>query len=250
MARKAAPKKRDGTHIRKGVKGTSSTGKVKNVNADQTNWRRKVQQSRLKFDDDTKRVFLEELAASGLKGRAAKKAGISMQTVGVHRENDPDFEEAFIAAEATYRDSLAEEVTRRGRDGWLEPVFGKDGRHFDNLCDDQGVPIMRHKETGELVYAHQYALLDPGERKKVLEPVLVPATIRKFSDRMLELDLKRVDPTYRDKSSVDVNATGGGVLVAPAGVSPEDWIKREEEKNGGRVDPRLRAKQAEAEEQS
>ena len=41
-----------------------------------------------------------------------------------------------------------------------------------------------------------------------------------YSDRMLELEAKRVDPSYRDRQQVDMNVTGG-VMVVP-GLDP-NW---------------------------
>lgn len=218
----------------------STTGK-RNPKVDQSNWRTRLQQSRVKFDDDQKEIYLRELAEHGLKGRAAEAAGVCPQTVGNHLENDPDFEAAHNAALESYRDTLADEVRRRGRDGWLEPVYNKDGRVYESALDDDGLPIMRHKDENRLVYAQEYGHWGAEERK-VLEPIMVPAYIRKFSDRMLELDVKRVDPSFRDKSSVDLNHAGGGVLVAPAEMTPEEWIQREQERNKERQDPRERAK--------
>lgn len=223
----------------------STTGKRK-PKVDQTNWRKRLQQSRIKFDDEQKETFLDELSRHGLKGRAAKAAGVSLQTINNHLEIDPEFEEAHETALSSYRDILADEVRRRGVDGWLEPVYNKDGRVFDQLLDDRNLPIMRHKETGALVHAEEYMAWSKDD-VKMLEPIMVPAFIRKFSDRMLELDVKRVDPTYRDKSTVDLNHAGGGVLVAPEGQDPEDWIKEQEEKNKEREDPRIKAKREQAE---
>jgi len=54
----------------------------------------------------------------------------------------------------------------------------------------------------------------------------VVGTVRKKSDRILELMLKKAIPSYRDKAAAEVNMTGG-VLVVPA-VSPdaETWQKQ------------------------
>ncbi len=40
-----------------------------------------------------------------------------------HRRNDPEFNKAWKAAEAIGLDALEDEVTRRGTEGWEEPVF-------------------------------------------------------------------------------------------------------------------------------
>lgn len=49
--------------------------------------------------------------------------------------------------------------------------------------------------------------------------------VRKFSDRMLELQAKRVEPEYRDKSAVDVNVKGGVLVVNPSDIeNKEVWL--------------------------
>lgn len=53
-------------------------------------------------------------------------------------------------------------------------------------------------------------------------------TIRKFSDRLLELNAKRFVPEYRDKLEVDANIHQSGVLVvsSPDGINVEDWANK------------------------
>ena len=218
-AKRKAPAKR---------KYPSSTGKVKNVKADQTNWRVKLQQSRIKFDDDQKQVYLVELAKHGLKGRSARAAGVSNQTVRDHMENDEEFATNYEEALEEYRDLLADEVRRRGADGWLEPVYNKDGRVFEPLMDlDKGVVAYHNKNNEMAWFPSREAASEEGHDRVVM----VPAFVRKFSDRMLELDVKRVDPSYRDKQTIDLNNTGGGVLVAPAGMTVEEAIVEGEKAN-------------------
>ena len=49
--------------------------------------------------------------------------------------------------------------------------------------------------------------------------------IRKFSDRLLELQAKRYEPEYRDKSAVDLNVTGGVLAINPNAVEDkEEWL--------------------------
>lgn len=62
-----------------------------------------------------------------------------------------------------------------------------------------------------------------------LEPVFYKGDcigfVRKFSDRMLELQAKRYIPEYRDKAAVDLSVTGG-VLVINGGdiIDKEEWL--------------------------
>lgn len=47
-----------------------------------------------------------------------------------------------------------------------------------------------------------------------------------YSDRLLELEAKRVEPAYRDKAGVEIN-TGKGVLVVQgSGMSEADWNEK------------------------
>ena len=198
----------------------STTGKVKNVKADQSNWRTRLQESRIKFDDDQKERYLAALAETGRKGVAALTANVSMQTVNNHRDNDPDFSDACDAAQEQYNDAVAGEVRRRGQEGYIRAVYNKDGRVYDQLQDKDQNQAWRD-EDGNVVFMSP--LVKPPENMK---PVYVPAWERHYSDRMLELEAKRVDPSYRDKSSLDVSANhGGGVLVAPPDTTPEQFIK-------------------------
>ncbi len=49
-------------------------------------------------------------------------------------------------------------------------------------------------------------------------------TTREYPIRLIELELKKVDDGYRDKREINMNVSGG-VLVAPAGLSIEEWEK-------------------------
>ncbi len=49
--------------------------------------------------------------------------------------------------------------------------------------------------------------------------------IRKFSDRLLELQAKRYEPEYRDKSAVDVNVKGGVLAITQSDIEDkEEWL--------------------------
>jgi hypothetical protein len=50
--------------------------------------------------------------------------------------------------------------------------------------------------------------------------------VRRFSERMMELTLKKHRPEYRDKITVDANVRGGVLLVAATASSPEEWRRK------------------------
>ena len=200
------PMKRDAKKVpkRKSRKGTqpTSTGK-RRPNVVMDNWLTKLQKSRIKFDDDQAEIYLLELSKYGLKLRAAKAAGVCLQTVANREKNDPDFGIAREEAMETYNDKIGAEVRRRGVDGFEEAIFYKGVRVIEPVLDDDGAQVLNAEG----------------------EPTFRYTSVLKFSDRMLEMESKRTNPAYRDKQTIDLNATGGGVLVAPAGMSAEEYIK-------------------------
>lgn len=56
----------------------------------------------------------------------------------------------------------------------------------------------------------------------------------KFSERILELLLKRHDPGFRDKQELDVKHSGGVVVVQAPAMSMDEWKKQVHNQNNGR----------------
>ena len=220
MARGPTKKTRLVRKPRKHGPSPSTTGKV-NPNVDQTNWRVKLQTSRIKFDDDQKEIYCSQLSKHGLKDRAAKMASVSPQTARKHLKDDLDFREAADIALNEYNDLIGSEVKRRGHDGIDKPLFYKGVRVVEPVLDENGVMEQAKGPNGELLF-----------NEKTGEPIPVMRYINtiEHSDRMLELEAKRTNPEYRDKQTIDLNAEGGGVLVAPAGMTAEEFIQHSEEK--------------------
>ena len=49
--------------------------------------------------------------------------------------------------------------------------------------------------------------------------------VRKHSDALLMMLMKKLDPAYKEKHQVDVNI-GGGILAVPAAESVDEWERR------------------------
>jgi len=181
---------------------TKSTGKPRRSpnaksrpKANQTSWRRKLQVSRIKFDDIAKEIFLEAFRQNNLKMRACEQAGVSLVTVNDHLKNDLEFAEAYDQAVQDWRDYVVETaIVKIALEGVEVKKFDKDGNVVEERRD---------------------------------HPV-----------QLLLAELRRVDPGYRDKSTLDVNS-GGGVLVAPADMTPATWMKQQQLKNEDRKNPML-----------
>lgn len=91
------PKLREYAQLKGDCMSTSTTGKTNPI-TEQSGWRRQMQNKRIKFDDEQKKIYCEHLAACGLKTVAALKAGVAYATVTAHIKNDPDFAQAVDEA--------------------------------------------------------------------------------------------------------------------------------------------------------
>lgn len=54
----------------------------------------------------------------------------------------------------------------------------------------------------------------------------IVGTVRRFSDRLLELYVKRHMSEYREKLSADVNVTGGVLVVGGNMLKTKDWEEK------------------------
>lgn len=68
-------------------------------------------------------AFLKVFASLGVIGRSAEKAGIHRDSHLRWLGEDPDYAKRFEIAQKEAVESLETEMIRRGRDGYLEPVF-------------------------------------------------------------------------------------------------------------------------------
>lgn len=65
-----------------------------------------------------------------------------------------------------------------------------------------------------------------GVQKPIVHRGEVVTHVAEYSDRLLELAVKRHKVEFRDKVSADVNLTGGVLLVPGAEMSVEEWQRR------------------------
>lgn len=183
-------KKAKGSRPRKknGELFPSSTGGPGKRVVDQTNWRRQLQERRIKFDDKAKWAFIAEFAMHNRFMHACEAAGVSFRTVKAHIENDPEFAELVEEAKEFYKSRVLKHAQRLMLEGMSEPILG--GKFKDEVV---------------------------GE--KIIYPI-----------QLIAMEMKKVDPDYKDRQEIE-HKGGGGVLVAPAGKSPEEWVREAEEHN-------------------
>jgi hypothetical protein len=180
--------------IRAPRKTSSTTGGAGVRVVDQSNWRTRMRENRIKFDDNLKEEFLQEIAKNCRITHACQKIGITPFTYRQHLEKDPDFAEAFEDAKRTYRDRLHEHAENLMFEGVNRPVIG--GRNKDEVV----------------------------------------ATYKEYPIPLIMMELKKVDPEYKDRQEVNMKSLNG-VVVVPADMSADDWVKEQEAKNSQRTRP-------------
>lgn len=97
-------------------------------------------------------------------------------------------------------------------------------RHMKDDTDFAEACLVAQEEYKDKLQEHHQDLVFNGVEKKTYDRMgnLVSEEVQ-YPIRLIELELKKTDPAYRDKREVDVTVSGG-VLVAPADVgSIEDW---------------------------
>ncbi|MFT4253656.1 MAG: hypothetical protein QM608_14370 [Caulobacter sp.] len=128
------------------------------------------------FTSERREVFFQVLEDTCSPKQAAAAAGISRNTAFYHKANDHEFRSRWDKAVEVALDALLDEAYRRAALGYDEPVIHQ-GR----------VATVADPETGE-------------ER---------PLTVRKHSDRLLEVLLKfRYGDQMADRLKVKVEDTG------------------------------------------
>jgi hypothetical protein len=128
------------------------------------------------FTPERREVFFQVLEDTCSPKQAAAAAGISRNTAFYHKANDHEFRSRWDKAVEVALDALLDEAYRRAALGYEEPVIHQ-GR----------VATVADPETGE-------------ER---------PLTVRKHSDRLLEVLLKfRYGDQMADRLKVKVEDTG------------------------------------------
>ncbi|MCG8043778.1 MAG: hypothetical protein JAY72_20505 [Candidatus Thiodiazotropha endolucinida] len=98
-------------------------------------------------DNDKDIAFFEAIAVGHSVARAADLAGYSLSSVNRWKRENLPFRSRFLSAVNEKEDRLMQEVNRRGRDGWLEPVYYK-----GQVCGQ-----VRKYSDALLKYAHEAA---------------------------------------------------------------------------------------------
>lgn len=159
---------------------------------DWTGWHERFAAAALdkeKFSGDAKAKFLDHFSKFGLKGDAAKAAGVCTQTVNNHIKSDAVFAAAVVECKQWRADRIETQAWHVAIEGVKKPIIGGPDK-------DQ---VVAH----EIVYA----------------------------TNILAMMMKQSNPEYKEKSEIDLNHAGGGVMLMPAGLTPEQFKQQMDDHN-------------------
>lgn len=125
-----------------------------------------------------KKVWLDAFSRSGNVSQACRETGVGRSTVRGWKHDDPDFAMAYGDAEADGLDALVAEARRR--------AMG-----FDTV--EVTTEILRDRRGN--------AVLDADGRPRYIETKRV--AVRRFSDNLLMFLIKKLDPSYRERFSLE-----------------------------------------------
>lgn len=146
----------------------------------------------VKFGEAAKVIYLETLRKFGQKCSAAEVAGVSIQTVSVHRKEDKAFAEAEELAIKLRGEGIVQRLESEAVQGFLEPLY-----------DKKGQPIMVTDADGKVHHA----------------------THRKVETTLRAMVLKRYAHEYREVSEVNHKHQGGVMVMPTPMTSVADWAK-------------------------
>ena len=115
-----------------------------------------------------RKEFIRVYSITGSVADGAAYVGVTVETVYNYRNTHPAFMTIMEKHRRRFRLQLEQAAHKRGVEGWLEPVYGKEARI---------------------------------------------GTVRRFSDRMLELLLKKNVPAFTDKLEVESHGTVANVSL-------------------------------------
>jgi len=97
--------------------------------------------NRIKFTQEKKALFLNELCKDAIVTRSCKMVGIEPRTAYDHKQSDPEFSKAWDEAVKIGSDVLIEEAQRRAM-GYYTDVFDKDGNQAGSRFNSSDVLMM------------------------------------------------------------------------------------------------------------
>jgi hypothetical protein len=152
-----------------------------------------IPQDPYKFDEDSRKRFMELLAETGRIFHACKSVGISTTYIYQRRKIDDQLSSDMDEALGVYKDTLEAEMYRRAVEGVVENKY------------HQGLPILDY----ELNEAGSPVLDDEGRPK-----IVGQAHVRRYSDTLLLAHARRHIPEYNEKKTTDLNVRGLDGLLA------------------------------------
>ena len=155
----------------KGGKRSSPT-KIKNEDRPPATWRKTLRKRQVKFDEQAKQIYLDNLAKTNLKAASAEKAEVTMNTVRSHIEKDPEFAQRVKTAEAMYRDDFIGHHHNLARNGTPRRKYDRVGNMIEEWTEWPIQLILIELKKIDAAYRERQSIdLNRSELGVMLAPV-------------------------------------------------------------------------------
>ena len=161
-----------------------------------------------RFCDEKKRLFLEFYSATNRIREASDMAGVSLKTVREHIASDPEFGEAVMEAEQSYRDHVVAHIQDLCFNGVEKKVYDRNG----NLVSEEiQYPVKliemegRRVEPGYRDYQHVSVTHGGGVLVAPASLGTIEEWQKKFGENALDVTYEEVKkiPTDFEKEKVE-----------------------------------------------
>lgn len=112
--------------------------------------------------------------------------------------------------------------------------------HIDN---DPAFKAAREEalaEYADVIQQHAFKVSVKGVKKPIVggkDKDEIVAYEEVYATNILAMEMKRTNAEYKERSEIDLNNKSGGVLVVPAGLDLDDYIKQEQARNQNKPMP-------------
>mgnify|MGYP003636561500 CR=1 FL=1 len=171
------------------TKKPSKTSEVASIlKPDMSTWRLQLTDTKLKFDDEMKGLWLEAFAEHGRLYQACKDVGISYIVFSQHLTIDPGFAEMVATAKMAYRDTVVGHGMDLAMNGRVRKKYDKDGHLIqEETVYETGILMMEMKRVEPEYRERGEPAGDPGKKGGV---IVVPPTVT--IEEFLALETERV----------------------------------------------------------
>jgi hypothetical protein len=172
--------------------------------------------------------------------RVKSEPGLSVaERLGLMRADQSSWRRKLQASKVRFTDAkkkiYIETLAEGGRKGIAAAAAGVHPEtvleHLENDPDFFSAYAVAESTWADTIVNHAQKIMIEGEKTITTDKEGRVTESTKYPQQLIIAELKKVDEGYRDKPTIDIAAMGGGVLIAPASMTPAEWIENQDTLN-------------------